>query len=178
MDTQTTNSVSLGSALGAFIATLGVFAIVFAIAWWILQVVAYWKIFTKAGKPGWHSIIPVLSDWDKIDLSWSRTWAWVMLVLMVVTWILSYTGIGVTVTAEGEVVRSGFWNTISYIVSIAALIIGLVSEYKLAKAFGKGFGFFLGLLFLNPIFKLILGFGDARYLGRQDGSVQYQGQQY
>lgn len=34
-----------------------------------------------------------------------------------------------------------------------------------AKSFGKGTGFALGLIFLAPIFWLILGFGDARYVG-------------
>lgn len=39
--------------------------------------------------------------------------------------------------------------------------------FKLAKAFGKGTGFGFGLLFLNTIFILILGFGDAEYIGPQ-----------
>ena len=39
--------------------------------WYILQVIAYWKIFEKAGKPGWHSIIPVLNTYDQYDISWN-----------------------------------------------------------------------------------------------------------
>jgi hypothetical protein len=35
----------------------------------------------------------------------------------------------------------------------------------LAKSFGRGTGFALGLIFLSPIFLLILGFGSDRYLG-------------
>jgi hypothetical protein len=35
----------------------------------------------------------------------------------------------------------------------------------LAKSFGKGTGFALGLIFLSVIFILILGFGDVRYVG-------------
>lgn len=155
-------TVEASTALGAFIATLGIFAVVIAIAWYILQVVAYWRIFTKAGKPGWHSIIPVLNDWDKVDLSWSRTMAWVSLGLSVLCSILSkpYSD----AQANGE---TGFLGVIVFVAAIAYLVITLISEYKLAKAFGKGFGFFLGLLFLNPIFKMILGFGSAQYQGRQ-----------
>ena len=41
--------------LGAYVAIVSVAGIV----WYVLQVVAYWKIFTKAGQPGWKSIIPV-----------------------------------------------------------------------------------------------------------------------
>lgn len=35
----------------------------------------------------------------------------------------------------------------------------------LAKSFGKGIGFTLGLIFLSFIFIPLLGFGDARYEG-------------
>jgi len=35
----------------------------------------------------------------------------------------------------------------------------------LAKSFGQGTGFALGLIFLSVIFIMILGFGDARYVG-------------
>lgn len=168
MDEQVLNStngaVVAGSALGAFIATLGIFAIVFAIAWFILQVIAYWRIFTKAGKPGWHSIIPFLNEWDRTDLSWNSTMAWVMLACMILGSI--FASVGTTVTPYGETVRT-FIGWLGTIMSTVGAILAIISEYKLAKAFGKGFDFFLGLLFLNPIFKLILGFGDAQYQGRQ-----------
>lgn len=38
---------------------------------------------------------------------------------------------------------------------------------KLAKAFGKGTGFAIGLIFLSPIFMLILGLGDSTSHGAQ-----------
>jgi hypothetical protein len=158
------NTSNAGAALGAFFATMGIFAIVFAVAWYILQVVAYWKIFTKAGRPGWHSIIPFLNEWDRTDMSWNRTMAWVMIACMILGSILYSTG--TTVNEDGVVVRTVVGN-IGSIISLVGGIIAIISEYKLAKAFGKGFGFFLGLLFLNPIFKLILGFGDAQYQGPQ-----------
>ena len=37
----------------------------------------------------------------------------------------------------------------------------------MAKAFGKGIGFILGLIFIPNIFYLILGFGGAQYIGPQ-----------
>ena len=164
MDTASNGAVVAGTALGAIIATLGIFAIVFGIAWYILQVIAYWKIFTKAGKPGWHSIIPILNEWDRTDLSWSSTWAWVMIACVLLGSVLS--SLGTTVNADGGTVVT-FVGTLGSVMSLAGAVIALISEYKLAKAFGKGFGFFLGLVFLNPIFKMILGFGDAQYQGRQ-----------
>jgi len=46
---------------------------------------------------------------------------------------------------------------------IAGIIIDVVVCIKLAKAFGKGVGYTLGLIFLPNIFTLILGFGKAEY---------------
>ena len=163
METTPELSSAETAFLGGFLATLGMAAIFIGLAWYILQVIAYWKIFTKAGKPGWHSIIPVLNTWDEIDLSWNRTMAWVFLALTVVTSCL-----------RGSLPQNGeestgltFLGIIALICGIALIVIALIQEYQLAKAFGKGFGFFIGLLLLNPIFKLILGFGKSEYQGRQ-----------
>lgn len=158
------SDLSLSSAVVAAIAALGIIAFVIAAAWYILQVVAYWRIFTKAGKPGWHSLIPLLNEWDRTDMSWNRSMAWVMLACLVFGPV--FRSLGTTVNPDGETVTT-FIGTVGVFIVLVGILISIISEYKLAKAFGKGFGFFLGLLFLNPIFKLILGFGDAQYQGRQ-----------
>ena len=44
----------------------------------------------------------------------------------------------------------------------------VVALYKLACAYGHGIGFTIGLFFLNPLFMLILGFGDSEYMGPQE----------
>lgn len=54
-----------------------------------------------------------------------------------------------------------------YLVPIANVVVMILLNIKLAKAFGKGGGFAAGLIFLNTIFMLILGFGDAQYVGPQ-----------
>ena len=41
----------------------------------------------------------------------------------------------------------------------------IIVAIDLAKSFGKGTGFAVGLIFLAPIFILILGFGPATYQG-------------
>ena len=149
--------------LGGLLATFGIAIILIGIIWYVLQVVAYWKIFTKAGKPGWHSLIPVLNTWDEVDLSWNRTMAWVFLALTVVTTLLRNS------FPQGGEENSGmtFLGIVAFVCGIALIVIALINEYKLSKAFGHGFGFFIGLLLLNPIFKLILGFGSSKYQGRQ-----------
>ncbi|NBD12638.1 MULTISPECIES: DUF5684 domain-containing protein [Corallococcus] len=60
--------------------------------------------------------------------------------------------------------RPAWWVVLAILpcVNIIALfIIGI----DMAKSFGKGTGFGIGLALLGPIFYAILGFGDAQYQG-------------
>ena len=41
-----------------FLSMLATYSIV-GFVWWLLHVVAAWRIFTKAGEAGWKSIIPI-----------------------------------------------------------------------------------------------------------------------
>ena len=129
------------------------FLIVFLICW----IVGYWKIFQKAGKPGWHSFIPFLRTWDLFDISWNSNAAWVYLVLIIYGCVLN------TVV---ETINK-YTNEILYLTFCLTMIISgfmyIIMLYKLAKAYGKGFGHFIGLLLLNPISIIKLGLGDSKY---------------
>jgi hypothetical protein len=50
-------------------------------------------------------------------------------------------------------------------------IVGIVLCIDLAKSFGKGAGFGIGLALLGIIFFPILGFGSAQYQGPTAGSL-------
>lgn len=60
--------------------------------------------------------------------------------------------------------RSGWWLLLLMIpfVNVIASIIVLLD---LARSFGHGAGFAIGLILLFPIFYLILAFGGSRYVG-------------
>ena len=45
------------------------------------------------------------------------------------------------------------------------MVLGGMYCVKLARAFGRGIGFAIGLILLQPIFLLILGFGSDQYYG-------------
>ncbi len=139
--------------IGILAASLAAVVII-GIVWYVLQVVAYWKIFKKAGEAGWKSIIPVYNLYIQYKISWSGTWFVVFLACTVVGSILS--------TFSGAV------YVIGLILAAIGAIVGLYSSYKLSKAFGHGGGFTIGLIFLSPIFILILGFGNSEYQGAQN----------
>lgn len=64
------------------------------------------------------------------------------------------------------------WLLLLFLVPVvngfAALVLTIIQDIKLAKAFGQGGGFAAGLIFLAPIFYLILGFGKSEYVGVQE----------
>ena len=89
---------------------LGGMYLIFAFVWWILQIIANWNIFTKAGEAGWKSLIPIYGDYVSYKIAWQTSYFWL-------------------------------------------------------RAFGRGIGFAIGLILLQPIFLLILGFGSDQYYG-------------
>ena len=53
------------------------------------------------------------------------------------------------------------------IISIILLILEIIFYHKMSKSFGHGIGYTLGLIFLQPIFMLMLAFGKSQYIKRQ-----------
>jgi hypothetical protein len=95
----------------------------------IVVMAGFWKTFTKAGKPGWATLIPIYN-----------------LVVML------------------QIAGRPIWWLILMFIPIVNFFVTLVVSIDIAKNFGKGMGFGLGLAFLGPIFFPILGFGSAEYM--------------
>ena len=57
----------------------------------ILVIVGMWKVFVKAGKPGWASIIPIYNVYVLLQIV-GKPWWWLILMLIpivnIVIWIL------------------------------------------------------------------------------------------
>lgn len=96
----------------------------------ILMIASMWKIFTKAGQPGWAVLIPIYN-----------------------LYVLCKIG-----------GRPGWWLLLMFI-PFVNLIIFIILYVDIAKAFGKGAGFAVGMLLLPFIFFPILAFGSAQYQG-------------
>lgn len=96
----------------------------------LVLVVSMWKIFSKAGKPGWASLIPIYN----------------LVVLL-------------------EIVGRPVWWLVLMLLPLVNVVIGIIVLVDLAKSFGKGVGYALGLLFFGIIFYPMLAFGSAQYRG-------------
>ncbi len=80
---------SAGAAAG-----MGIGMIIYLIIG-ILMIVAMWKIFTKAGKPGWAAIIPIYNAIILLEIVDKPLW-WIILMLIPIVNII----ISIIVTVE------------------------------------------------------------------------------
>jgi hypothetical protein len=64
-----------------------------------------------------------------------------------------------------EIAGRPLWWLLLLFIPIVNFFVSLVVVIDMAKAFGKGAGFGLGMFFLGPIFYPILGFGSAQHVG-------------
>jgi hypothetical protein len=94
----------------------------------IFVLVALWKVYVKAGKPGWAAIIPIYN----------------ILVLL-------------------EIVGKPWWWLLLLFIPFVNIVIMVIVYIELAKVFGHGVGYGIGLLLLPYIFVAMLGFGSSVY---------------
>jgi ABC-type sulfate transport system permease subunit len=64
-----------------------------------------------------------------------------------------------------KVVGKPLWWFLLLCIPFVNFVVGIILSLELAKKFGQGTGFGIGLIFLPFIFYPILGFGSARYQG-------------
>jgi|LSQX01.1.fsa_nt_gb hypothetical protein len=114
--------------------------VTFAVA--IVTVIALYKIFKKAGEPGYAAIIPFYNSYMLFKIAMGSGWLFIL-------------------------------QLIPFIGFIANIILSI----NLARAFRKGTGFTIGLIFLPAIFYIILGFSADEYIGpggfKQPGPSAY-----
>lgn len=65
-----------------------------------------------------------------------------------------------------RIVDRPLWWLLLFLVPFVNIVVAVILYVDLAKAFGKGIGFALGMIFLGIVFLPILAFGDAQYRGR------------
>ena len=116
----------------------------------VLTVIGRWGIFRKAGKKGWHSLIPFLNAYKEYSTVWNG-WFGVLADLCLPVGLIC------------NMVKLPTF--IYFTLLIVGLVIGILEGLKLAKAFGKGkvFGVLLALPVFRDICRVILGVGKAKY---------------
>ena len=102
--------------------------LLFSLAFIALMIASLWKVFTKAGQPGWASIIPIYN----------------IIVIL-------------------QIVGKPWWWIIGMIIPLVNFVVFIMLAVELAKVFGKGIGYVIGLILLPFVFYPVLASGDATY---------------
>lgn len=124
-------------------------------AWIVFRVIGDFLIFRKAGKPGWHSIIPVLHMYDEYDICWQGSNGFWAAVCLIITY-MSY-------HPEGE---AGGMVLIPAIAALVYLILEFMESRRLAWSFGKSSLFGIFLFIFGGLGRIILGLGGSSYKGK------------
>lgn len=152
-------SSDVSSLLSAGSAFIGVFFFMFGLVMLIVAVIiiSLWKIFTKAGQPGWAAIVPYYGYYIQ-TVKVARASIWYFIVACVPT-LLAITRVPIPEAVEGAL------GTVTFV--MYAIVV-----YKMAKMFGKGIGYTIGLVLLPFIFYPMLAFGDSVYLSNETADAQ------
>ena len=126
------------AALGVLLALIAGFGMILVAAY-VISIIGMWKVFTKAGQPGWAVLIPIYNGIVLLRVA-GLAWYWIFAPLVVLIPVL---------------------GAIAYLVGIVMLF------HRISTRFGQGVGFTIGLTLLGPIFWLILGFGSSKYVAEQ-----------
>jgi hypothetical protein len=100
-----------------------------------IQIAGMWQVFIKAGEPGWAVLVPVYNAYVLARIGGKPEWMGVVACL------------------------AGFF--IPFAGPIIGWVLFIMISIGVARNFGKGVLFGLGLCFLSFIFYPILGFGSA-----------------
>ncbi|HTL71981.1 MAG TPA: DUF5684 domain-containing protein [bacterium] len=109
---------------------LFIFAVYLTIV--VAVIAGFWKVFAKAGQPGWAAIVPIYN----------------LIVLL-------------------QVAGKPLWWFILFLIPIVNLVAAILVGIAVARNFGKGEAFGIGLGLLGFVFYPILGYSDAQYQGAQ-----------
>jgi hypothetical protein len=131
--TYTTTTTTSDGGAGALVAILPIILLVA-----VVFVIAGWKLFVKAGKPGWGILVPFYNAYLYAEIGGKPGW-WGLVALLV--------------------------NVIPFVGWIVSVIMSVMIALGVGRNFGKSDVWSVILLWLLPFGYLVLGYGRAQYVG-------------
>jgi hypothetical protein len=101
-----------------------------------------------------YAVLVIASMWKIFTKAGQKGWAAIVPILNIVVLL--------------KVVHRELWWIILFLIPCVSFVAAFVVYIDLAKAFGKGLGYGLGLIILPFIFFPVLGFGSATYVLQPD----------
>lgn len=156
----------INATLVVFISTVSIYFVIF----YVLFIIAGWRIFEKAGEKGWKALIPLYNMYIMYKIVGMKNWFWGMIALtVIVSTITTIDGfVGLTSIKDVELQTFDFQgHLVTFITLLINFFINIyvlcVYGWRTSKIFGHGKGWATGLVILPNIFWLMLGFGKSKY---------------
>ncbi|MDR7813111.1 DUF5684 domain-containing protein [Lacrimispora sp.] len=118
----------------------------------IYVAVNYYAIFVKANKPGWAAFVPIYNTYIMSDIVFGNFKYFVAIILLNILSII------------GGYIDS---TIIFLLVNPTLIVLKIIFNGRLAKAFGKSSEFTVCMMLAAIIFLPILAFGKSIYIGPQ-----------
>ena len=115
--------------------------------------VSMWRVFVKAGVPGWHAIVPVYNVFAMFRIAGLPVWQPATLVVLWLAEIVVDRWFGPS--------AGGFVFALA--IPVAGAGLWVMACMGVAAKFDKGTGFALGMALAPFVFYPILAFGPASY---------------
>lgn len=133
-----------------------------SIAFGIVQIIAMWKLFEKAGEPGWTSIIPVYNYLQMIKIATGSYFlGWIYLgicgLYIAVTIFSTVMGIFADNSEYGVIIYIGIMLMMFAIIISMYILAGYIS-FMFGKAYGKSTAWNVCMIFFSQIMIIIMGF--------------------
>ena len=168
-DYETLLSLLAGSFLIVMLPLL-----VFTLGITIFLIIAQSQVNKKARRPGWAAIVPYYCNYVRAEIGGNTKPFWIMLPCHLVSAICSIMS---NFIEEG--IPLLLLLVISFTASIAIFVCFIIITYNLAKSFGYGVGFTVGLLLIPLVFYPILAWNSSTYNGPDGDELSpYNGREH
>ncbi|MBO5163857.1 MAG: hypothetical protein J6B75_05350 [Ruminococcus sp.] len=152
-----------------FVLIYGVILLV-SIGMAVLQIIASWKLYEKAGEPGWSAIVPIYNYMQMIKIALgSYKLAWIYLIFCGGYMVFAIAGSMINVLGEQSdelVVIQIAAMCMAFLMIVPLYIIAGYTSYMFAKSYGKSTAFCVLSIFFSQIMILIMGFDkNTCYVG-------------
>ena len=140
----------------------------------LIRIIGRWKMFTKAGKRGFATLIPLYSEWTFFSIGTGNGFTGLILTMLgmiqVCVWYIMMVLLEMPLV---ESIQAGdkmvyIFLSVEFAIGVIVAICTIINNFKVAKNFGKGKGTGFGLTIFPIIFCLILGLGSAEYISKDD----------
>lgn len=164
---------SFGVAMG-IVAVIMLFALLISLIFVVITVIAEWKLFEKAGEPGWSAIIPFYNTLQMSKIATGNSQIGIVIIISSVVYSF-FSGITNVINALAEYGENplSFLALLAIPISLIGVVVSLITavaggylHYTFAKSYGQSTAMCVLAIFFFPIIMLILAFDkNTHYVG-------------